>query len=110
MRGRRARLAAGGRCAAPGGASDRVRGVLVVVVLGVALVLGLVVVGVLLFELLGHVTRTRRALDAAAGELVPAVRALTSSRSAGRHRAGGGPAPGQGRSGTGADATGGRTT
>lgn len=63
---------------------------LVLVIWLVALGIGLVVVGALAYELLGHARRTRLALTEATDDLLPKVQALSPPRPAGRHRATGG--------------------
>ncbi len=60
---------------------------LVLVFLGVGLLLGLVLLGILGFGLVGHLRRLGRAVQAAQAELQPAVAALRPPASSGRHRA-----------------------
>lgn len=55
---------------------------------GLALAVGVVVLGVLGLELYGHVRRLRRALDAAVADVDGGVRALLPPAADGRHRAG----------------------
>jgi hypothetical protein len=58
----------------------------VLLIWGAALLVGLVVLLVAGYELLGHVRRTQRALAAATDELLPRLRALRPAQP-GRHRA-----------------------
>jgi hypothetical protein len=62
--------------------------VIVLLAGGAALLAALIVLGVLGYELLGHLRRLRRAVDAARADLLPRLARLTPPASAGRHRAG----------------------
>jgi hypothetical protein len=61
--------------------------VLILIVWGAAAVLAVLVFGIVGYELVGHVRRLRRAVEAAVGDVLPQVRALVPPASAGRHRA-----------------------
>jgi hypothetical protein len=67
-----------------------VRAVIVLLVWAAAVVLALVILGVLGYELFGHLSRLRRAVVAARRELLPLVDRLKPASAAGRHRAGAG--------------------
>jgi hypothetical protein len=61
--------------------------VLVLIVWGAAAAFAVLVFGIVGYELAGHIRRLRRALEAAAGDVLPKVQALVPPASAGRHRA-----------------------
>jgi len=52
-----------------------------------AVVTGIVVLGILGYGLFGHFRRLTKAVEAARGQLVPAVAALRPPAAPGRHRA-----------------------
>jgi hypothetical protein len=64
-----------------------VPGVLVLVFLGGGLLLGLVLLGILGYGLIGHLGRLRRAVAEAQGDVQPVVEALRRPAPPGRHRA-----------------------
>jgi hypothetical protein len=61
--------------------------VLVLIFLGAAVAIGIVVLGILGYGLFGHLSRLRKAVAAAQGELAPVVAALRPPAASGRHRA-----------------------
>jgi hypothetical protein len=61
--------------------------VLVLIFLAAAAAVGLAVLGILGYGLVGHVGRLRRAVEQAHAQLLPAVEALRQPSPAGRHRA-----------------------
>jgi hypothetical protein len=62
--------------------------VLVLIAWLAAVAVALLVTGIVGYELVGHLRRLRRAVDAASGDLLPRVRAIVPAASQGRHRAG----------------------
>lgn len=60
---------------------------LVLVFLGGGLLLGLVLLAILGFGLVGHLRRLQRAVRAAQADLRPAIEALQPPSPSGRHRA-----------------------
>jgi hypothetical protein len=64
-----------------------VPGVLVLIFWAAAVAVGLVVLGILGYGLVGHLGRLRRAVEQARAQLVPAVEALRPPSPPGRHRA-----------------------
>jgi hypothetical protein len=62
--------------------------VLVLIFWAAAVAIGLVVLGILGYGLVGHFGRLRRAVEQAQAQLVPAVEALHPPSPPGRHRAG----------------------
>ena len=61
---------------------------LVLIFFAAAAAVGLVVLGILGYGLVGHFGRLRRTVEQAQAQLVPAVEALRHRSPAGRHRAG----------------------
>jgi hypothetical protein len=61
--------------------------VVVLVVWAVAVGVAVLVAGIVGYGLVGQLRRLRRALDIAAGDLLPRVRAVVPPSSQGRHRA-----------------------
>jgi hypothetical protein len=61
--------------------------VVVLVVWVVAVGVAVVVAGIVGYELVGHLRRLRRAVDAASADLLPRLRAIVPPSSQGRHRA-----------------------
>jgi hypothetical protein len=61
--------------------------VLVLIAFAAAALVAVLVIGIVGYELAGHLRRLRRAFEAAASDLVPKVQALVPPASAGRHRA-----------------------